>query len=433
MLPYFRSRNPEKLSKTKLLFIIDGVLINAALVLTSGVFLSGYMIYLGGSDFIVGLLNNSLSWASIAALFSFLIYERMENRKTFLLVLLVLSRSLVCATIFIPLIFGLNQTSLYLVTAMVIIGNVIWGIYSIGSSVWMMASFTQESRNAFIFQRMFWLRISFTFFTIIMGYVLDWFGKAYTGFAIVFLISLVLSLGDAVILSKISEPAHKIAAQVHFTAAAFFEPLACRKYRLFMLFIFLFYASLTLSSSFTPLYLVRYLHFDYKFISLINVISYLFMIVCTRIWSRFESRIGLVRVFKLTGLVAIIEFLIYGFLTKDTYYLLYFAPIFAGIGNSGFNVFIVNYRYSLMPEQNRTVYEGWYGAAYGLSMLVGPALGSLIMNRLPVVENQVFQHSMFQLMYIISFFLAAGALIFAFNDHKPVSGRFGSPKIRNRS
>ncbi|NJD04793.1 MAG: MFS transporter [Ruminiclostridium sp.] len=404
--------------KTRLMFIIDGALINAALVLTSGIFLSGYIVFLDGSDFLVGILNNSLTWTSVAALFSFLIFERMERRKKLLLALLIASRLLVCSSVFLPLIFGKGTATLGILTTMVIAGNVLWGVYAIGASVWMIGSFPKESRNGFVYNRIFWIRIFFTLFTMIMGFVLDWSGKSYSGFLIVFLTSMVLSLADVYVLTNIKEQVNIVPVDGRFKPRLFFEPLARKGYRDFLIFIFMFYSSLTISSSFTPLYLIRYLKFDYKFISIINVISYVFLIVCTGLWSRLESRKGLMFVFKLTGLIAIVEFLIYGFLKSDTYFLLYLAPVFSGIGYSGFNVTIFNHRYELMPENNRTVYEGWFGAVLGLSMLVSPVIGDFIMNRLPVFQNIIFQYSKFQLMYFISFILAVGVVLFALKDSK---------------
>jgi hypothetical protein len=67
-----------------------------------------------------------------------------------------------------------------------------------------------------------------------------------------------------------------------------------------------------------------------------------------------------------------------------------------------------------MPEKNRTVYEGWFGAVMGLSMLVSPVIGNFIMNRLPVLNNIVFQHSKFQFMYILSFMLAIIVMLLTF-------------------
>lgn len=400
-----------------LLFLLDGIFINAAVVLTSGMFLSGFIIFLGGSDFLVGLMNNAMNWAAISGLFSYLLFERMKKRKPLILTLLIVSRVLVCSVVYLPLLFGISSLTRALLSVMTVIGNVLWGIYSVGFSIWMMNSFSSEDRSNFIFKRYFWLRISFTLANICMGFVLDWTGKSYTGFLIVFSTSLLLSLADAAALLGIEEPEYVI-EKPRFKLSTFFEPLRDQLYCRFMLFVFLYYASLTMSSSFTSLYLVRYLKLDYKFISFVTVISNFFMIACTRMWRRAEGRIGRIKAFKLTGFIAALEFLLYAFLTKDTLYLLFIAPILAGVGNSGFNIFFVNYRYDLMPEKNRTLYEGWYAAFYGLSLLAGPMIGHFVMNRLPGIENAIFQNGRFQILYLLSFFLSVPILVLAFRERK---------------
>jgi hypothetical protein len=400
--------------RKSLLFIMNGVLINAAVVLSSGMFLSGYIVLLGGSDFLVGLMNNAMNWAAIAGLFSYLIYERREQRKKLLLTLLIVSRFLVCSIVYLPLIFKTGTVTLALLTIMVVTGNILWGIFSVGFTIWMMNSFQEGARRAFVFKRTFWLRIAFTITNISMGFVLDWSGKSYTGFLIVFSFSLFLSLADAVVLMKAKEPDYGVDKSTRFYVKSFFEPFQNAPYRRFLLFIYLYYSSLTLSSSFTSLYLVRYLELDFKLISFVTVVANFFMIFCTRIWRQAEGRIGLMKAFKLTGLIASIEFLLFVFLTQDTLFILFLAPIFAGIGNSGFNIFVMNYRYELMPERNRTLYEGWYGALLGFSLLTGPTLGHFFMEYLPEVKNAVFQYSRFQFLYLLSFLFAIPILMLAF-------------------
>ena len=62
-----------KYRKSQILFILDGILINAAVTITNNVFLSGYMVTLKADDFLVGILNSSPTWSLLISLFSFLI------------------------------------------------------------------------------------------------------------------------------------------------------------------------------------------------------------------------------------------------------------------------------------------------------------------------------------------------------------------------
>lgn len=410
--------------KSQILFIFDGVLINAAAVLTSGIFLSGYIIFLKGSDFLVGMLNNSSTWASIAAITSFLIYERLKRRKRLLVAFNVVSRLMTCSIVFLPIIYGNSPEILSVAAVMVIVGNIIWGFYGIGITVMMIGLLPKDVRNQYIYVRMLWLRISFTLATISMGFVLDLFNKAYEGFLVVFAWSLVLSIADAIVISRVKEPEYNINQESKVNPAMFFDPIKNKKYVRYLIFIFLFYVCLTSASSYTPLYLIRYLKLDYGFISTINVITYILMIVCTNFWRRVERRKSLGFVIKITALFAVGEILVYGFLTNQTYYLLFVAPILSGIGYSGFNIAVLNYRYEIIPENNKTIYEGWFGAVIGLSMLISPVIGSMVMNSLPSVSSGIFQYGNFQLMYLIAAVCAAAVVYVMFFRYDKSKYRF---------
>lgn len=400
------------------------MLTNAGYILTSGVFLSGYLVLLNAPDFLVGILNNSGTWASIVALFSFLVYERMQSRKKLLMSLNIIARLLVCSVIFLPLIIPDSTMVLWIVTIMVILGNILWSFYSIGFTVWLMSVVPPESRSSFIFTRMLWLRISFTASSVIMGFVLDWFNKSYAGFLLVYITSLVLSIADIFVLINIKEPQNKITKGTGSNPDIFFEPMKNASYRTFIIFIFFYYLCLSMSSSFSSVYLIRYLDFDYGFISTINVLMYIFMILSTKFWGRVEAKKGMEFVLGITAVFMVSEYLIYGFLTESTYFLLFFSPIIAGIGQGGFNTAIFTYRYDIMPEQNRTIYEGWFAATQGLSFLFAPILGNAIMQRLPAISNRVIQYSSFQLMYFISFALAITVVLVTF--FKPTKNKLSA-------
>ncbi|NSW89130.1 MAG: MFS transporter [Firmicutes bacterium] len=393
----------KKRSRVQKLFILDGVVINAAIVLTSGIFLSGYIVLLGGSDFLTGLLNNSLGWASVVALASSLLFERMKRRKKIIITFNILSRLLVCSTIFLPLIIYNNKITLFVLTIMVITGNILWSFFSTGNVVWMMNTVPKDTRKEFIYARMFWLRISFTLFTIVMGFILDALNKSYVGFFIVFVTSLVLSIIDAVILINIEEPENSVNGNKRVNSKQIFEPWENKEYRQYLIFVLLFYLGLFTSVSYTPLYLIRYMEFDYKFISSITVLSYIFMIVSTNFWSKIEWKKGIKFVLRVGAFFIIAEVLVYAFLTKQTYFLLFIASIMSGIGNGGFNVALLNYRYDLMPEDNRTIYESWFGAVYGLGTILAPVLGGYLLGHLPLISNAVSQYGNFQLLYLITF------------------------------
>lgn len=411
--------------KSQILFLIDAAFVNAAYVLTSGVFLSGFVIYLKGSDFIVALLNNSVIWASILTVFSFLIFERIRARKKLLISSNIVSRFLSSAIGFLPLIFNDEKLIIVLLAIMVITSNLLWGFYQVGYMIWYMEVVPQCKKNDYLYFRMFIARIAFTISTIIMGYVLDLYKKTYTGFLIAFITSLILSAVDVIILLFVEEPEYKVQENEKNSMATFLKPFLSIEFRNFLIFIFLYYLSLTISTSFTLIYLIRYLDFDYGFISTINVVSYILMIVSTRFWGKIQGRKGTVFVLKISAIIAILEYLIYFFLTEKTFFIMYFSSIISGIGNGGFNIAIMAYRLEIMPENGKSIYEGWFKAIYGISVLLAPFIGKILMNVMPDFSWFAFPINKFQLLYLVSFVFAGFVIFLSFYKPGMVFNRDG--------
>lgn len=404
----------ENHTRLQRLFFLDGIFINASMILTMGMFISGYFVYLKGSDFLTGVINSSQNWATMAALFSFIFYERMVYRKKLLIGILAASRLFVCSIVFLPLIFNNNVQVLTIASVMVILGNILWGVYANGYMVWLAGASNRDDRNQFFYTRTLLLRISFTIATIVMGFVLDWYNKSYTGFLVVFIVSLALAAFDIAVIVQIEEKPHCVKQEFRFSWPFFFKPILDKPFRRYLIFISLFYISLTMSSAFSPLYLLKYLKLDYSFISSVTVGMYFVMIISTGVWKRIEQKRGSNFVFRTTAIFVVLEFLIFSFLVRDRFYLLFLSPIISGIGNSGFNICTLTYRYELMPEENQTIYEGWYSAVYGIGTLIAPVLGGFLLHELPVIGNVIYQNGNFQLLYLISFLCSAFVIGFFF-------------------
>jgi MFS family permease len=406
-----------KYRKSQILFLIDAAIMNAAYILTSGVFLSGFVIHLNGSDFIVAVLNNSIIWTAILTVFSFLILERIRTRKKLLILANAISRFMLGFIVFLPLIFDDEKLVIVLLTVMVVIANIIWGFYQLGWMIWYIEIAPDGKKSDYIYLRMFILRIALTISTIVMGYVLDFYNKSYTGFFIVFVTSLVLSAIDIIILLFVEEPLYKTREDIKYGAAMFFSPFLSLEFRRFLIFTFYFYLSITISTSFTSLYLIRYLELDYKLISTINVISYIMMIVSTSFWGRIQGKKGNIFVIIMSSIIVILEYFIYFFLTGRTLFLLYLSAVIGGIGNGGFNIAIVAYRFELMPESGKSIYEGWFKAIYGISVLLAPFIGEMLMSVMPGFIEHAFSINRFRMLYMLSFILSGTVLFTSF--YKP--------------
>lgn len=403
----------QKNSRDQLLFLLDSLVINGAYLLTGGIFLSGYAIFLGAGDFLTALLNSGANYATILSLLSFFLFEKKTKRKHLLLTLNFLSRTLMAAIAVLPLVISDSHIRLVLLAVLVISSEVIWGIYRIGWTVWMMSTVPKETKSDYIYSRTFYTRIFMSLVSLASGFLLDLFNKSYMGFLILFIISYLFSLSDIVVLSKIEDPEYKISKKSKINMKNFFEPVHSSEYKRFLMFIFLFYLGFTMASSFTPSYMIRYLNLDYKYISIFNVLSQVVMISTNLYWVRIEKAKGYSYTICTSAFFTLCPSLIMFFVTKSTWPLLFLSNIFAGIGAGGFTS-IFTYRYEIMPVDNRTIYEGWYYFALGLSVLLAPFLGQFIINSIPSFTNALIRNSQIQLLNLISFASVSVVLYFFF-------------------
>lgn len=392
------------------LFIAEGMLMYSANVVTTGVFLSGLLVLMGADDMTVGLIASSGSWSMMLSLVASTIMERVRNRKVLLTWVVLVFRLLTTLPVFLPALMGMGTPTIWVTGIMVVLGNAVFSLYNTGFTIFFMDSLPVEGRASYFYTRILLIRIAYTVLIVAMGVLLDYMtkdlGLGYLGFVTVFSVALVVGIADVVSLAMIqgAEPSHAAKAPEGLAAIArgLAKPLANAKYLRYLVFTFLFFFLLAVSSAFTGLYQIKYLKLDYSFIAVINMANYAIMIATTKLWGRVEERIGRARLLVICAVLMAMEFLVYAFLTQGTLWLIALSPVLAGLGNSGYWACTLPYRYDLMPEDGKMAYEGWYWFVFGASGLLGALCGGSLQNILPEVPTPLLTFSVFQILYLFS-------------------------------
>ena len=396
------------------LFLLDGVFVNAATILTTGAFISGIFVYLKAPDSIVGIVNTANVWATAFALASCFIFNKVKNTKRFLILSSIVARTMICSIVILPHIFGFGATTVGIAAFLVIGGNIVWSVYAVGANIWLMATIPREDRSTFVYLRSLWLRISFALTSIVMGFVLDAFGDRLAGFTLVFALSFVFSISDILVLLKIPYTCGKAKGVNTMNPSLLVAPFRDRVYRNYLIFTFVYYMSIYASASFTSLYLIKYMGFSYKYISIATVLCHVLMIVSIVFWKGMERKNGAVFVLRWSAVVMGLEQFAYGFLFQGNFVVPFIAAFFAGIGSGGFNIIIFSYRYSIMPENNATNYETWFMVIHGLGIIAGPIVGNILRPVLAGVLGGTAMLSEFQAMYFIASAAAFAAVLIFF-------------------
>lgn len=406
------------------LFILEAMLVNSANVITGGAFLSGLLLYMGATDFLVGLVSSSGTWSLMLSLVASAVVERVRNRKALLYWSVLVFRMLTTLPVLLPLALGRGLPSALTASVLIIAGNMVFSIYNTGFPVFFMGSLPAEGQANYIYVRMFWIRLAYACTFLIMGLLLDLLHKSYLGFILVFFSALVIGVADCLVIRRIGGQPDAPRAQGSNLLGMLLRPLGNRRYVLYLAFTAVFFFSLACSSSYTGLYQLKYLNLSYLSITALNIATFAVMILTTHMWARLQQRWGMVRVLIVGAVLAALEFIVYGLLTPDTLGLIVLSPILSGIGNGGYWGCTLPYRYSLMPEEGRPAYEGWFGMVFGGANLLGTVVGGQMQLVMPTFALPWLHFSVFQVNYLLSAAVAllSVAAFWALSRHKPENG-----------
>jgi MFS family permease len=406
----------HQVNRNERLFILQGMVGFSAGTLTTGVFLTGFLLLLDASTLTIGLLTSAGSWALLISLVSSFLVERVRHRRRLLVSVLMGFRLLTTLPVFLPAFLGFERHTATIAAVMIIAGYVLNTINTTDLPVFMMDSIPAERREDFVYTRMMYIRIANTVLMLVAGSVLDFFERRYAGFVVMFSLALLAGLLEVSLLLGVR--GESVVRHNGIQGTAFLRqlsaPLKNRRYRQFLLFTLGYFFFHFAAMSYIPLYQYQTLELGYLPIMLYNTAIFILMILLTRVWAHVEKRIGQMRVLVLSAALLSMDFLLYGFLTKGTLWLLPISVVIAGMGGAGFWACILPYRYNMMPRDGKSIYEAWNGTFFAVAGLLGALFGGKIQEVLPACDIGPIAFSPFQMVFLLcGCFSLVSVLVFA--------------------
>mgnify|MGYP002344815309 CR=1 FL=1 len=395
--------NPYK--KSQDYYILQAVFATIFSLLTGGVFLAGFAIYLGASDGVVSYLNLIPSICGIFLVIGGIFMENVHSKKKTVIAMCILSKLLICLVVTIPLFVpdGCRQQVLLAVLA---VAYILQALYGLIINKWFISVVPVNIRG-----RYFAVRQSFAIsvnvvFPLITGWFMDTIQDKYLGFAVLYSLGLAAMAVEVFAFGNIDEPEVESMERKKIKLIDIIRlPLQNREFCSYTLTLFIFYIFLYFSSSFTNVYFIRYLKLPYTVINLISIFSAVLQIFMLRVWGRLSDKFGHQFVMNLCIWFFAGETLIWSIATKSSIIaLIPFACIFSAAGNSGFAIGAFNRRYMIIPEKGRMIYDGFYSAAIGIALLMAPVLGGSVKAMLaskPYIAGNI-QFGEFRALYMMT-------------------------------
>ena len=212
------------------------------------------------------------------------------------------------------------------------------------------------------------------------GRFMDLMEGKYAGFALLFAAAALMGILEVILLAATpdGEPYQSSGRSCRFWDIARL-PLKNRCFTGFVAYIFIFYLLLTISDSYTMVFMMKYLALPYQIVTGLYMMISLPQIILLSFWGRLSDRYGHEFTLKMSIWFFAGETLFLSFASAQNWFI--FIPaafLISSAANAGFVISVFNRRYELMPEDNRIVYDNFYTAAIGLGSILGPLTGGAV-------------------------------------------------------
>ncbi|WP_097014048.1 MFS transporter [Anaerocolumna aminovalerica] len=415
---YFNSNEltEEEYKRGQKKLILSGLTANMISLLTTGTFLVGYLSYLGASERYIAIIGAIPQLGCILQMFSPYIFEKLKHRKLLICICCFLFRFSVGTIIFVPYVLHKKVSQLMVIMIIYSFAYLAAGFVTPGLNNWNMSITPVRGRGRFLAIKDITSMFGVAAASLMIGRMLDYYkvnNKYLTGFTIIFLLALVISILDFMLLSGIGEPIN--IQQVHNSSLfqMISRPLKDLHFRKVIFFLSIWYFAIHFSVSFISIYMVNSLELSYSFISVVGVLGNIFGMVSIYLWGSLADKTSWNFLLKTSGIIIAFCYMGWAFVTVNNALIL--VPVFQILltgSNGAFNMAAVNIQYAYGPESGKTAYLGvTQSIAYVTGFfggILGAAASQLLKNLR--IEWKVVSIGNIQILFLITSLILFTAL-----------------------
>jgi MFS-type transporter involved in bile tolerance (Atg22 family) len=401
--------------------IYDGMFANMFASLTGGVFLTGFALYIGMDEFMIGLVASMPSLVTIFQLPASYLIGKKGRRKNISYVGAAIAR-LMWIPILIVAFLPLQSLSIKLsvILGLIFFSYTFASISYVSWLSWMSDLVPDEMRGRFFGTRNMLCGAAGMLVMVSFGKFLDSmnthsYGGLPAGFCISFTSAVFFGIFSLRFLNRISEPrkAEGIINYIPFIEQICL-PFKESNFRKFVIFAFLWGFSVNFASPFFTLYFLRDLKFNYSFVAALGMLSAFADLTGMQVWGRISDRVKNKAVIHVAGWVAVFLPLAWITVRPDSLVMPILLHLIGGGFWSGIQLCSNNLLIRISPKENRAWFLSVYNLVGGMGAASSPILAGFFLRSLSHLDFQLFSWNLkpIQAVFMISTFLRLLSLQF---------------------
>lgn len=398
---FFPAHTPseDELQAGRHRIIAEGAVAGVIYAVATGNFLAGYLSSLGASVSLCAAAAMIPSFGCVLQFISPFVFERMHHRKLAIWLMCVVFRLSVSSILLIPLALPDPGHARAVVLVLYTIGFFSAGLVTPGLEHMVLGIAPQGGRGQFYAVKSISRNLRFQ-----RGNTCTWSrtgllsgqGQGYTGFLIIGIVSLSLTVVDAVLLASVRENPVKFTSKMR--PADILRPVRDPAYRPLLFYCIIGGLTGGFASPFLSVYELRVLGLSHTFITSVGVVSAVVGMAGSWVWGRLADRTAWNCVIWLTAFLNLSCTLGWSFVRPSFAHLV--APVLIVVAAGcagGASLASTNLQFALSPESGKTAYFGVTAAMSSIATCTSAAVGTAIQ---PMLEKSMGDSSISLLFFV---------------------------------
>lgn len=385
-------------------FIIQALIGTVFALFTGATYLTGLFNKVNAPEILIGYLPIIGSIAGVVTIFAGYTMQRIRSRKKFILICNTILKTLIVLIAWIPLIFP-NQNAAYIMIIMALVAYALNNFMAIAINSWFVDLIDSKIRGQYMSVRNMVALIANLIIPVIVSAFIDTSSDQYLAIVVVFTIAWIIMWAESYSFYKIGEPPMSPATKKIKLKDVFIVPIKNKEFMKFMVPIAAFYFIWYIAMSYGTLYQLNYLGLSYTFISLASVLNVILQFIWYPIIGKLVDRYNTDLLLMACFMLYFIDSLIWGFTNLSSKYLMIIlVNVIASMTAPFFSLTLFKKKYDIIPQTERSLYDGFYTAIIASIIALAPIIGSLLKDYIAVNIKPfwIFEVPQFQLIFMVT-------------------------------
>lgn len=370
-------------SADRFVIIRHNITANIIANLIGGNFFAGLMLLLKADNGFVGLMTMIIFSVNLLQLFSPYVLERFERRKKLLIGLRIAMQSINIVFIgVVPLLPLPYSTRLTMLALSVFAVNALNALMAPGYSVWHIAHIPPNVRVSYFSVVSMLNGIFVAVMNLAASRAVDGFkaaGNELLGLEVLRLLALAIAVYDIWLLLRVRELPRSAPTRKIRLSDLIIKPWKERIYLRTVLVVVLWSMIANIPGSYYTVYLLKDLNVSYSYITLISMLNVVVLVLLTPLWRRLFARRSWLKPLSWAMILFAPHYLLLALVSPGLLWLFPVGSIWAYVCLVGISLGFSSVAYINIPQENQTLYIGFYSTMSNLGALVGAFLSRSFM------------------------------------------------------